>query len=773
MIASDATTTIRTYCTLCGVGCPSAITIAGTRVLKLEADREHPEGGAVCGKGRAAPEIHDHAHRVNYPVRRTRPKLDDDPGWERITWDEALDVIATKMLAVRAQSGPEAVAFGRGTGSGTGLRPMEPWFQRLANAFGTPNYMTNTHLCNWARDGAAYYTLGVYPVPLPDVENSGCIVLWGSNPPATLLSLGTRTVAARQRGARLVVIDPRRVGLANRADVLLQVRPGTDGALALAFIHLLIEERSYDHAFVREWTNAPLLVREDTGRLLRIGDQFAAVDDGGALVAYDAPTGRYDAPVERLALRAETTVEGVRCHTVLELLAREAHAYEPERAARITGVSETAITDALRIMVEHRPTSFHTWNGIMQHTNATQGGRAIEIFFALLGDWDRRGGNVVPSRSRTRDIVSVKLSDQAAALRLGRDDRPLGPQAVPPGNIVAYDLYDAILDARPYAVRALVSFGGNTIMNTGDPVRGRAAFQKLEFFAQMEVFHTPTSAYADVLLPATTFLENDTLVITPEGVAQRRIPAVPPLHERRADFDLIFDLATRLGMGDAFSGGDVAAAYDEILSPAGLTWEGLRSAPHGVRVTPPPSYEKHLAAGFATPSRKVELWSERFATEGVPALPRYEEPAESPVRTPELARGYPLVMTNAKLPQYLHSQHRGVAAIRRTHPDPSIEIHPETAARYGITDHAWVMIETPRGQARARADVTDAIAPGIVCGFHGWWESCVPLDRPALDPYTARGANVNLLVHNDVRDPISGAIPHRSTLCRIRPLEEA
>jgi len=199
----------------------------------------------------------------------------------------------------------------------------------------------------------------------------------------------------------------------------------------------------------------------------------------------------------------------------------------------------------------------------------------------------------------------------------------------------------------------------------------------------------------------------------------------------------------------------------------------LASFPHGVRVTPEPAFEKYRAHGFATPSRKVELWSERFVAAGSPALPAYEEPAESPVRTPEIARDYPLVMTNAKLPQYLHTQHRGVAALRRSHPDPTIEIHPDTAAQYGITDGLWVFVETPRGRVRAKADVTDAIARGTVCGYHGWWEACEPLDRPALDPFTEQGANVNLLVHNDDRDAISGAIPHRSTLGRIYPEHRA
>jgi anaerobic selenocysteine-containing dehydrogenase len=780
------TTTVRTYCTLCGVGCPSVIVTDGDRVRSLEADREHPEGGAVCGKGRAAPEIHDHPHRVNFPAVRTAPKDASDPGWRRVTWDDALDRIAERLLAIARESGPEALAFGRGTGSGTGLRPMEPWFLRLVNLFGSPNYMTNTHLCNWARDGASYYTFGVYNVPDPDVERSGCIVLWGSNPPATLLSLGTRVAKAKARGARLIVIDPRRVGLANRADLVLQLRPGTDGALALALVRELIETRTYDDEFVREWTNAPLLVREDNGRLLRASDvaslanagpdELVAVTDAGVLVTYRPGTG-YAARTADLALQATPAVElatgaRVRCATVLALLARGAPTVDD--AAATTGLDARDIRAAARLMVENRPTGFHTWNGIMQHTNATQAGRAIMTFFALLGDWDRAGGNALSPARRTRDILEgAALPAAAAARRLGAQDRPLGPQVAPPGNIVAYDLYDAVLDARPYPVRGVLSFGGNTIMNTGDPLRGRAAFAGLEFFAQMEIFHTPTSAFADVLLPATTFLENDVLAITPDGMAQRRIPAARPLYERRADIAVIFDLAARLGLGAQFWDGDMRRGFDWVLGPAGLTFEGLRAHPHGVRITDDRKYESYRAKGFATPTGKVELWSERFANAAAPGIATYEEPASSPIRTPELATAYPLVMTNAKLAQFLHSQHRGVAALRRTHPDPTIEIHPDTAARHGVADGEWVYVETPLARVRARVDVTDSIAAGVVCAFHGWWEACEPLGRAALDPYSDEGANVNLVVDNETRDPISGAVPHRSTLCRLVRMDAA
>src|SRR5438093_1377898 len=680
-MAAPAPTVVRTYCTLCGVGCPAAITVAGSSVRKLEPDREHPDGGAVCAKGRAAPEIHESTHRINSPLVRTAPKDATDPGWRRASWDEALGLVAERMLAIRRESGPQAIAFARGTGSGTGLSPTEPWVARLAGAFGSPNYMTNTHICNWARDGTNHYTFGSYEFPLPEVEKSGCLLLWGSNPTATLLNLATRIVAARARGLKLVVIDPRRIGLANKADHHLAV------------------------------------------------------------------------------------------------LAAEARRHEPDLAAEITGVPAAQIRETVAFLIANRPLSHHTWNGIMQHTNATLAGRAISVFYALTGDWDRPGGNVLPGPNLTKPI-SLEVTAAQAALRLGRDDRPLGPQVAPPHNIASYDLYDAILGGRPYQVRGLVSFGSNTIVNSADPVRGREALRKLEFFAQAELFHTPTTQFADVLLPAASFLETEFLVIR-HGKVQPRRRAVAPLHERRPDIEIIFDLAVRLGLRDAFPDGNLAPAYDDVVSPMGVTWEEMREHPHGLGGGAPAGYEKHAQRdehgapkGFATTSGKVEIFLDSWAAHGADPLPVYREPAESPRSTPELAARFPLVLTNAKKAHYLHSQHRGIAALRRLEPHPTAEIHPDTAAEYGVADGQWVEIATSRGRARAKAEVTTAIMPGGVCAYHGWREGCEALGLPASDPYDERGSNVNLLVHGDLRDPISGALPHRSALCSIRVVSE-
>jgi anaerobic selenocysteine-containing dehydrogenase len=792
----DITEIVRTYCSLCSVGCPAAITVWDETILKLEPDREHPQGGAVCAKGRAAPEIHANSGRLSYPMKRTNPKTSADPGWQRISWDEALDTIATRLAAIRAESGAEAVAFGRGTGAGTGLLPAEPWLMRLAAAFGTPNYMTTAHLCSWARDGAALYTLGVGEEPFPDVARSATIVLWGANPSANELHIATAIVDALTRGAKLVVVDPRRVGLANKADLLLQVRPGTDGALALALIAEILDAAAYDDAFVRRWTNAPLLVRADTGRLLRARDLavgalsrtnvdatwYLALTRSGALAPYDPDRRAHLLPSEDLAIEGETEVplgEGtrVRCKTVFALLAAEARAMPAARAATVTGVPARLIRETAALLAAHRPIAHHSYSGIVQHTNATQSARAIEVLFTLLGDIDAPGGNVFPMPVRTGSLRGAPLEADAAAKRLGLAERPLGPPATP-GHITAYDLYSAILEGKPYRVRGLLAFGGNVLMNSGDTLRGRAALQRLEFFAQAELFESPASRYADVLLPATTFLENETLVVTEDGMAQRRRRSVAPRDERRPDIRVIFDLAVQLGHADRFAGGSVAAAYDEVLAPAGLTWDGLRDIPEGVAVADPRRYRRYAELrpdgsprGFDTPTGLAELFVERFVEHGYAGVPRYEEPEQSPLSAPKLARKYPLVLTNAKIPQYLHSQGRGIPALRRTQPDPRAELHPDTAREHDIQDGEWIAIETPRGRVRAKADVTATIRPGVVCATHGWWEGCEELGLEGFDPFSQDGANVNLLVHNDVFDPISGAVPHRSVMCRVRPLE--
>ena len=247
---------VRGYCVLCTAHCATVATVEDGRVTRLDPDHDHPNGGAICVKGKAAPELVYNGERLDYPLRRTNPKGAEDPGWERVGWDEALDDIAARLLGIRERYGAEAIAMARGTASGTSTDDVNQWSSRLLNRIGSPNSVSTTHVCNWHRDTVFSYTFGV-PQPSPDVLRSGAFLLWGHNPSSTQLMLAQDTVTARKRGMKIVVVDPRRVGLGSQADVLLQVRPGADGALALALVHVMIEEGRYDEDFVRDWTNGP------------------------------------------------------------------------------------------------------------------------------------------------------------------------------------------------------------------------------------------------------------------------------------------------------------------------------------------------------------------------------------------------------------------------------------------------------------------------------------------------------------------------------------
>ncbi|MEK7783107.1 MAG: molybdopterin-dependent oxidoreductase, partial [Candidatus Binatota bacterium] len=516
------------------------------------------------------------------------PKGDADPGWERIRWEEALDDISKRLLAIRERYGSRAVALAKGTRSGTSVDDAERWLGRFLNSFGSPNWVSTTHVCNWHKDTGFSYTFGVN-LPTPDLDRSNAFLLWGHNPSSTSLILAHDIVAARARGMKIVAVDPRRVGIASQADILLQVRPGADGALALALIHALIEEGWYDASFVRQWTNGTLLLRGDTGAALTEADlrdsghpnRYAVWDETtDHLVIYDPASGSFEGDRVRPMLFAEKEVRDkngatISCQTAFQALAKLASLYAPERSATITRVSAEKAWKAAHLLAHNRPVSMYMWNGVGQHTNATQTSRAIAALYALLGDIDQPGGNVVFPKAPVNDVSGKDfLAKEMAAQRIGRAEKPLGPPAKP-GNCAAYDIFTAILEERPYPVKALLNFGSNTVMSTGDSRRAREAFCALEFAVATELFMTPTAELCDYVLPATSFLEMANLTTGFEHRAQGkshlqyRPQVVQPLAERRSDTWMIFELAKRLGFGGRFWDGDVAAGYAYELAPTG------------------------------------------------------------------------------------------------------------------------------------------------------------------------------------------------------------
>jgi anaerobic selenocysteine-containing dehydrogenase len=283
------------YCALCISRCGSIAVVEGGRFVALEPDPSHPTGQALCAKGRAAPELVYHGDRLLYPLKRTRPKGDPDPGWQRVGWDEALGTTAARLRRLADQHGPESVVFTSVSASTSAIADSSVWIQRLMRAFGSPNLCGSMELCGWGRAYATRYTFGVgngvAGATMPDLENAGCILFWGYNPSLARLAHATAAVAALRRGARLIVVDPRRVGLASKADVWLRVRPGTDAALALGIANAMIERGWYDQPFVRDWTNGPFLVRSDNGRLLTERD-LSPEGSARRYVAWSAKTSR-------------------------------------------------------------------------------------------------------------------------------------------------------------------------------------------------------------------------------------------------------------------------------------------------------------------------------------------------------------------------------------------------------------------------------------------------------------------------------------------------
>jgi anaerobic selenocysteine-containing dehydrogenase len=771
---------------MCVSRCGATATVVDGQLTAIGPDPAHPTGRAVCVKGKSAPHIQQHPDRLLHPLRRTTPKGATDPGWEQITWDEALDTIASRLGAIADESGPEAVVFGSASPSTSALSDSVDWIMRLRRAFGSPNFVCSMELCGWGRFMASMYTFGA-PVPgafMPDLEGAGCILYWGYNPSVSRLVHATATVDAVNRGARLIFVDPRRTGLAAKADHWLQVRPGTDAALALGLIHVMLEEGWYDDDFVRRWTNAPLLVRIDTGRLLRAEELaagssgFVSWDESNAEPVIHDPAAPTYGLAETFALTGTVEVptsDGpVRCRPVLEHLRVHCEAMTPEATEQITGVPADAIRETAGTLWASRPVAFYTWSGLEQHTNTTQMIRAVNVLYALTGCLDAPGGNVLFTPAATNPVDGMDLiSDEQRARAIGVQERPLGPARFE--FITGEDFYTAALEHEPYRARALVNFGANLVMAHGDSARVRDALASLDFFVHADIFPGPTADLADIVLPVASPFEIEALRVgfevsqQAQSHVQLRQPVVPPRGEARSDVQIVFALAERLGLGEHFWDGDIDAAWRHQLEPSGLTVEALRAEPRGLTLDLPTRHRKHEARGFATPTGLVELYSQALAEHGHPALPTFVEPPLSPRSRPDLVAEFPLVLTNAKSLRYCESQHRQIAELRRAAPDPQVEVHPDTAAARGISSGDLVRISTPNGAVRARAKLNAGIDPGVVCAQHGWWQGCDELDLPPSDPYELGGVNLNLVLRQTPSDPISGSSPLRASLCDVAP----
>lgn len=692
---------IPTYCALCVSRCGCVAVVEDGHLLRVEPDPAHPTGKAICIKARAAPELVRHPERLTTPLCRTRPKGAADPGWQAISWDAALDRIAEKISA----AGAHATAFAVATPSGTAVADSFGWIHRLAHACGSPNLVFATENCNWHRDFSPALTWGA-GIGMPDYERTGCILLWGFNPSATWLAHAEQVRQAQRRGARLIVVDPRRAGLAAGADCWLAPRPGTDAALALGLIHLLLAESGVDQDFLARFSDA----------------------------ADPAPDGKGG--------------------TVLSRLAQRAAEFPPQRVENLTGVPIADLVAAARLLATARPVSFFTWTGTCQQAQATDATRAINLLYALTGCLDAPGGNVWFDKPAVRDIAAFDwVQPETRQSTLGIADRPLGPPAR--GWTTTRDLFRAIATQAPYPVRNLVSFGGNFQVTKPATRHAEEALAKLDFFVQAELFHTPTTRWADIVLPVASCWERQGLQAgfmvsqAAESWVQLRPAVVAPPGEAKPDNWIVFELARRLGLAERFFGGDPEAALAHILEPLGLTPAALRAEPRGVSTGLSTRYRKYERSGFATASGKLQLWSTALASAGHDPLPDY--------RAPAVAAAYPFVLTCGKIVPYCHSQQRQLPSLRQRAPEPLAELAPDVAAAASVGDGERIVISTPTGKMQARVRIALQLAPGTVWAQYGWWNEAEPVAY-------------NACCDGETFDALSGSNALRGVACMVERL---
>lgn len=678
---------IKTDCAMCVNCCGIDAYVREGRLVKVEGMKEHPVNrGELCPKGEKLVQYLYSEYRLKYPLKR------ENGSWKRISWDEAMDTIATKLMKIREKYGARALAVYCGS---VGVEHLEAAFfaQRFRGAYGTPNFFSVESGCFRQRILTRQMTFGRYITE--DIEKAKCIVLWGHNPDASRWLVAKWIREALERGARLIVVDPRRIPLAKEG-LYLQIRPGTDCALALGMINVIISEELYDKAFVKEWT-----------------------------MGFDQ-------------------------------LKEHIKKYPVEKVEEITWVPAADIKRAARILATHKGTSIVQGTcSLDRQKNDVQNSRALAVLQAITGNIEVPGGWV---SSRILPLTDLRIPVKERPI--GADEYPLHDELW--GRHAAYGqgmvLPEVILTGNPYSIKALIVTAGNPALTMPDSKAYKQALEKLDLVVTIDLFMNETAELSHIVLPACSFLEQTGIGGYPIGLMHGisymmlRRKVIDPIGESMPDWLIWSKLGRRMGYDDYFPWKTDEEMVQHLLEPSDMTVKQLEEHPEGILYAPK-SYDLYKKSGFKTPSKKIEIYSKTLEQAGFDPLPTYVEPSRSPVSTPELAKEYPLILTTgARILEYIHTQLRNIPEIRHQNPDPIAEIHPGTAAKYGIVDGGKMIVETKEGSIKIKAKVTPDIVEQVVSVPHGWAE-----------------ANVNILTNKDLRDPILGCPEDKGLLCRIRP----
>ena len=706
--------TVTSMCGICPAGCGVDVHLLDGRIERLTPLPGHPLG-FVCPRGARAAEIVYSEDRILYPRRRVGGR--GEGRFERISWDHAYEILVTALQRTARRYGPEAAAVYTGRGNFefglTEFFAPSGTSESSANAvlfpFGSPNATGVGSLCYAAHGMVApqacfgEHFRNFYE----DLEGADLILVWGANPATDSPPVNLRRLKqARRRGARVVVIDHRRSETARaiRAE-WIGIRPGTDGALALGMINVLIEENLHDRDFVERWTHG-------------FGDLCDYVGD-----------------------------------------------FTPERVARITRVPAATIRHLARAIAAAGGCSFLMYTGLEYSNSGVQAIRAVWTLQALAGHLDAPGGKLFRMQDRPRLNRNLTEPPCGARKPVGADEFPLYRQSRNEAHAAC--LPRAILDGDPYPVRSMIIGGASVITAWPNPDLWRRAFSALDFLTVIDRFPTADMAYADLVLPAATMFETESYMIY-DGYAQLRSRVIEPRGEARGDYRIYAELARRLGYGHLWPQSE-EAMVERALEATGISLDSLRAHPGGVAFAAPEMrYRKYETGGlrtdgkpgFATATGKFEIASQWLRQHGHEALPVYTEPVEGPLASPRVARRFPLVFNSgARTQSAFRSQHYNIPSLVALQPRPLVHIHETDAAERGIENGDEVIVSSPRGRVRFWARVTRDILPGVVevnMGGGG------PLGGDAW-----RNANVNELTDRENYDPISGFPVCKSLLCEV------
>ena len=701
-------------CGICPGGCGVEIELIDGRIERLRPLKNHP-AGVVCPRGAKAKEIVYSPDRLMHPLARVGAK--GEGRFERVSWDAALDRIAERLLEIKRTSGAEAVMtyIGRGMfDSGLVEVFAPPGVNNFSSKsfifpFGSPNNAGCGSVCQTAYGMlAAVPTFGFgMDATYPDFGNARLIVVWGANPatdsPPTAIG---KILAAKRKGARVIAIDHMRSHAAGIAHQWVPIRSGTDGALALGMINVIIGERLYDEEFVRNWT-----------------------------VGFDE-------------------------------LGDYAARFNPEEVERITRVPAGVVVETARAIATAKHATLSMYTGLEYTDSGVQNLRAVFILFAITGNLDVPGGIMLRAKGKT-PYRRTNIAPPADVKPIGYDKYPLFYEYTKSAQFM--EAPRAILEGDPYPIKALVIAGASILTSYPNPELWKRCFTALDLLVVTDRFMTADAQYADFVLPATTYFENKGYQKFP-GYVQLRERVIEPLGESRSDYWIFMQLARRLGYGDLFPEDEDALIDFVLHDhPVGLDElrrhpEGMRFG----KPEEPRKYEKgqlreDKQPGFPTPSGKVEIASSVLAKHGFDALPTYTEPGEGPLANQELAREYPLVLnTGARIQSTYRSQHLNIPGLLAMQPEPQVLIHPGDAAVRGIADGDLVHVRTLRGRVPFTACVTDVVMAGCVevnVGGGG------PIQAEAW-----RRANANYLTDHSGRDPISGFPTFKALLCEVEIL---